>query len=187
MELRRLEIEGAWIASSPVWKDERGNFREWFKYADILSATGINFDVAQANISSSAFGVVRGVHYSLNDGGQSKWVTCVSGKSMDVIVDIRPKSATYGKYVTVDLAADDGRAVLIGADLGHGFISLEQGTVMSYLLSSPYSPESEYGINPMDPAIGISWGIKGDEILLSPKDKLAPSLAQRAIEGMLPI
>jgi dTDP-4-dehydrorhamnose 3,5-epimerase len=189
MEITPLEIEGTWLATSPVWADDRGSFREWFKSAEVLAATGIDFRVGQANISMSARGVVRGIHYSLADGGQAKWVTCVSGAIVDVIVDIRPGSATYGKYVAVDLKGGDGRAVLIGAGLGHGFISLEEGTAVSYLLSSPYSPDDEYEINPLDPELGIEWGLDlvgGVGVVLSPKDASAPSLAERASEGKLP-
>jgi len=186
MELTPLEIEGAWLATSPVWVDERGSFREWFKSAEVLAATGIDFGVTQANISVSARGVVRGIHYSLAALGQAKFVTCVSGTIRDVIVDIRPGSHTYGKYEVVDLSGDSGNAVLIGAGLGHGFISLEEGSVVSYLLSSPYSPNDEYEINPLDASIGIEWGIPVSELLFSPKDTAAPSLEERAGEGNLP-
>ena len=186
MEVTPLGIEGAWLATSPVWVDERGSFREWFKSAEVLAATGIHFGVMQANISVSARGVVRGIHYSLAALGQAKWVTCVSGAIMDVIVDIRPGSTTYGKYVAVDLVGGDGRSVLVSAGLGHGFISLEEGSVVSYILSSPYSPSDEFEINPLDASIGIEWGIPVSELLLSPKDSVAPSLEERAAEGKLP-
>jgi dTDP-4-dehydrorhamnose 3,5-epimerase len=186
MELTPLAIEGTWLATSPVWVDERGSFREWFKSAEVLAATGIDFGVKQANISVSARGVVRGIHYSLAALGQAKFVTCVSGAIRDVIVDIRPGSPTYGKYEVVDLSGDLGNAVLIGAGLGHGFISLVEGSTVSYLLSSPYSPSDEFEINPLDASIGIEWGIPVSELLLSPKDSVAPSLEERAAEGKLP-
>jgi len=186
MELTPLGIEGAWVATSPVWSDDRGFFREWFKSADVLAATGIDFGVQQANISSSARGVVRGIHYSLAAVGQAKWVTCVSGAIRDVIVDIRPGSPTYGKYEVVDLSGAAGNAVLIGAGLGHGFVSLADASTVAYLVSSPFSPTEEFEINPLDPAIGIDWGLPVGELLLSPKDKAAPTLAERAGEGKLP-
>ena len=186
MELTPLSIEGAWVATSPVWSDVRGFFREWFKSADVLAATGIDFGVQQANISSSARGVVRGIHYSLAAVGQAKWVTCVSGAIRDVIVDIRPGSATYGKYEVVDLSGVAGNAVLIGAGLGHGFVSLADASTVAYLVSSPFSPTEEFEINPLDPAIGIEWGLPVSELLLSPKDKAAPMLSERFSEGKLP-
>jgi dTDP-4-dehydrorhamnose 3,5-epimerase len=186
MELKPLGIDGAWLASSPVWADARGSFREWFKSADIKAATGHEFDVQQANISVSARGVTRGIHYSLAAVGQAKWVTCVTGAIRDVIVDIRPESATYGKHVVVDLVGGDGQVVLIGVGLGHGFVSLQNDSVVAYLVSSPFSPTEEFEINPLDPAIGIDWGMPADELLLSPKDAAAPSLAERLAVGKLP-
>ena len=186
MELTPLSIKGAWVATSPVWSDDRGFFREWFKSADIVAATGVDFGVQQANISSSTRGVVRGIHYSLAAVGQAKWVTCVSGAIRDVIVDIRPGSATYGRYEVVELSGVAGNAVLIGAGLGHGFVSMVDGSTVAYLVSSPFSPTEEFEISPLDPALGIDWGLPRVELLLSPKDKAAPTLAERLATGKLP-
>jgi dTDP-4-dehydrorhamnose 3,5-epimerase len=186
MEMIPLGIEGAWLARSPIWKDERGSFREWFKVSEVQLATKINFDVQQSNISNSKLGVVRGIHYSLTLGGQAKWVTCVTGFTRDVIVDIRPSSPTFGKYVAVDLSGNSGDAVFIASDLGHGFVSLEENSTVAYLVSSPFSPDEEFAINPLDPAIGIDWGIPVRELLLSPKDLEAPSLVERRDQGKLP-
>jgi dTDP-4-dehydrorhamnose 3,5-epimerase len=185
MKLTPLGIEGVWLAESPVWTDDRGFFREWFQSADVLAATGINFSIQQANISQSQRGVIRGIHYSLAPEGQAKWVTCVNGGIRDVIVDIRPSSPTFGKSVFVDLNGLDGRAVLIGPGLGHGFASLADSSTIAYLLSSPYSPTEEFEINPMDPDLGIDWGVDLAEVSLSEKDKMAPSLVHRNKEGKL--
>ena len=186
MELKPLGIEGAWLAESPVWSDERGFFREWFKSGDIKAATGIDFSIQQANISQSQRGVIRGIHYSLAPQGQAKWITCVSGSIRDLIVDIRPSSPTFGKSVYFDLDGQDGKAILIGAGLGHGFASLAHSSTIAYLLSSPYSPTEEFEINPLDPGLGIDWGLDLSEVSLSEKDKLAPTLAARASQGKLP-
>ena len=186
MNLTPLGINGAWVAESPVWSDDRGFFREWFKSEDVLAATGINFSIQQANISQSQRGVIRGIHYSLAPQGQAKWITCVNGSIRDVIVDIRPSSPTFGKSVFVDLNGLDGRAVLIGAGLGHGFASLAHSSTIAYLLSSAYSPTEEFEINPMDPELVIDWGVDHAEVSLSEKDKMAPSLAHRNQEGKLP-
>jgi dTDP-4-dehydrorhamnose 3,5-epimerase len=186
MELTPLGIKGAWVAESSVWSDERGYFREWFKSADVFAATGINFSIQQANISQSQRGVIRGIHYSLAPKGQAKWVTCVNGGIRDVIVDIRPSSPTFGKSVFVDLNGLDGRAVLIGPGLGHRFASLADSSAIAYLLSSPYSPTEEFEINPMDPDLGIDWGVDLSAVSLSEKDKLAPSIAERRGQGKLP-
>ena len=101
MNLIPLGIEGAWLAESQVWSDERGFFREWFKAEDVKSVTGRDFGIEQANISLSSLGTLRGIHYSIAPRGQAKWITCVSGSIKDVIVDIRPASQTFGNWVEV--------------------------------------------------------------------------------------
>ncbi len=126
MELTPLSIEGVWLAESPVWSDDRGFFREWFKSADVKNATGRDFGVEQANISLSSKGTVRGIHYSIVPRGQAKWITCVSGSIKDVIVDIRPDSKSFGQWIEVELRGESGKAVLISEGLGHGFIALEE-------------------------------------------------------------
>jgi len=186
VELRPLGIEGAWVATSPMWKDDRGSFREWFKSADILAATGWDFSVAQANLSESKRGVVRGIHYSTAAVGQAKWITCVTGSIRDVTVDIRPGSSTYGKYKFVNLVGGDGQAVLIGDGLGHGFVSMVDGSTVAYMVTSPFSPTEEFEINPLDPELGIEWGLPVGKLRLSPKDAAAPSLAERLGQGKLP-
>jgi dTDP-4-dehydrorhamnose 3,5-epimerase len=189
MELRPLGIEGAWLAESPVWGDDRGFFREWFKREDVYAATGIDFSIQQANISQSQRGVIRGIHYSLAPQGQAKWVACVQGSILDVVVDIRPDSPTYKKYEVVALKGNEGRALLIGAGLGHGFLALEDNTSISYLLSSPYSPEFEFEIQPADPELNIDWHLElidGVGVVVSPKDAQAPTLAERFAQRKLP-
>ena len=187
MKLTPLGIEGAWLAESPMWRDERGFFREWFKSEDIKAATGIDFLIQQANISQSQKGVIRGIHYSLALQGQAKWVTCVSGAIRDVIVDIRSSSPTFGKSIYVDFDGQDGKAVLISSGLGHGFTSMANSSTIAYLLSSPYSPAEEFEINPLDPELGIEWGVEISQASLSEKDNFAATLAERLIEGKLPI
>jgi dTDP-4-dehydrorhamnose 3,5-epimerase len=186
MELTPLGIEGAWLAESPIWSDDRGFFREWFKSERIEQVLGREFNVEQANISSSTKGTVRGIHYSLAAKGQAKWVTCVSGLVKDVIVDIRPNSKTYGKWIEVELSGTSGNAALIAEGLGHGFVSLADVSTVAYLVSSPFSPSEEFEINPLDKAIGINWGIPNSELKISEKDKAAPTLAERLVQGKLP-
>lgn len=186
MKILSLGIEGVWLAESPVWSDDRGFFREWFKSADVKNATGIDFGIEQANISLSSVGTLRGIHYSIAPSGQAKWITCVSGSIKDVIVDIRPSSPTFGQWLEIELSGDTGNAVFISEGLGHGFLSLEDNTTVAYLVSSPYSPEHEYEINPLDEKIGIKWGMELRELRISEKDKVAPTLASRLAEGKLP-
>jgi dTDP-4-dehydrorhamnose 3,5-epimerase len=189
MKFTPLGIEGAWLVESLVWEDERGSFQEWFKSEEVFEATGFKFSVQQANISSSKKNVIRGIHYSLALDGQAKWVTCVSGRIMDVVVDIRPNSPTFKKTEFVNLQAGDGKSILVGPGLGHAFISLEDNTNISYLISSPYSPEFEYSIHPMDPELKIDWNLESDlddPAVISAKDLDAPTLEARRLEGRLP-
>ena len=186
MELTSLGFDGVWLAESPVWSDDRGFFREWFKSTDIKSATGRDFGIEQANISLSSRGTLRGIHYSIAPRGQAKWITCVSGSIKDVIVDIRPDSKSFGQWIEVELSGDLGKAVLISEGLGHGFLALADNTVVAYLVSTPFSPGHEFEINPLDEKIGINWGMDLSELKISDRDKNAPTLAERLDEGILP-
>lgn len=187
MKLTSLGIEGAWLAESPVWSDERGFFREWFKSEDLKVATGRDFGIEQANISISSKGTLRGIHYSIAPRGQAKWITCVSGSIKDVIVDIRPSSSTFGTWVEVELKGNSGSAVFISEGLGHGFLALEDNTAVAYLVTTPFSPNDEFEISPLDEKIGINWGMELNSLKISDKDKKAPTLAERLAEEKLPI
>jgi dTDP-4-dehydrorhamnose 3,5-epimerase len=186
MKLTPLGIDGAWLAESSVWGDERGFFREWFKSEAVKSATGRDFGIEQANISVSSTGTLRGIHYSIAPRGQAKWITCVSGAIQDVILDIRPESKSFGQWIDVDLKGDSGKAVFISEGLGHGFLALEDKTSVAYLASTPFSPADEYEINPLDKKIAINWGIQISKLKISDKDRSAPTLAERLTEGKLP-
>lgn len=186
MKLTPLGIEGAWLVESPVWRDDRGLFREWFKAEEIKNITDRGFGIEQANISVSSAGTLRGIHYSIAPLGQAKWITCVAGSIKDVIVDIRVESLTFGKWVEVLLTGDSGQAIFIGEGLGHGFLTLEDNTAVAYLVSTPFSPMDEFEINPMDERIGINWGMDFGELKISVKDQNAPTLAERLAEGKLP-
>jgi dTDP-4-dehydrorhamnose 3,5-epimerase len=189
MKLSPLKIDGAWVAESPVWPDNRGFFREWYQRDTILEATGIDFSVAQANFSLSSQGVFRGIHYSLAPNGQAKWITCVSGSIIDVVVDLRVDSPTFKMIEYIELERSDGKSVLIGSGLGHGFYSKENDSGVAYLLNSSYSPENEYGISPKDPELNIAWPngfFKSINQNISIKDLQAPTLRERQEQEQLP-
>ena len=189
MELTPLGIEGVWLAESPAWKDNRGIFREWFKCEEIKSKTKFDFSVQQANISVSNKGVIRGIHYSLAPEGQAKWITCVSGSIMDVVVDIRPGSPTYKNIEYEHLDSRNERSLLIANGLGHGFISLEENSTIVYLLSSQYSRENEFEIIPTDTDLNIDWHVQlvsGSGLIISTKDSQAPTLKEREHNNQLP-
>ena len=188
MELTPLGIEGAWLAESPVFSDDRGHFREWFKHEEIYFKTGFNFSVLQANVSESKRGVIRGIHYSLSPEGQAKWITCLSGAILDVIVDIRPNSPTFKKVELIRIDATCQKSLLVGSGLGHGFISLSENSTVSYLLSSRYNPTLEYAINFFDKDLKIDLCdlLADTNPLLSEKDRLAPGLLELKKQNLLP-
>jgi dTDP-4-dehydrorhamnose 3,5-epimerase len=186
MEITPLGIEGVWLAESPVWSDYRGFFREWFKSEDIKKVTSRNFEFEQGNLSLSSAGTLRGIHYSIAPRGQAKWITCVSGSIKDVIVDIRPDSKSFGRWIEVELSGVSGKAVFISEGLGHAFLALEDNSAVAYLTSTPFSPTDEFEINPLDEKIGINWGFDLSALKISDKDKDAPTLAERLAEEKLP-
>lgn len=191
MQIRPLSIDGAWEFTPVLRGDDRGLFAEAFK-ADLISEViGHRFDLAQMNLSVSAAGVLRGVHFADVPPGQAKYVTCPSGAILDVIVDIRIGSPSFGSYDTVLLDDVDRRAVYLSEGLGHAFCALADNSVATYLCSTGYNPTAEHGINPLDPEIGIEWPTHGRDGLpltyeLSPKDTAAPGLSKARESGLLP-
>ena len=191
MEFTELGIEGAWSVSTRQFGDDRGVFLEWFKGAPFAQAAGHELTLAQANLSVSAAGVLRGVHFAQVPPGQAKYVTCAHGAVLDVVVDLRIGSPTYGRWESVLLDDVDRRAVYLSEGLGHAFLSLADGSTVVYACSTPYTPEREHGVHPLDPEIGIEWPTTGRDgrpltFELSPKDQQAPTLAQAREAGLLP-
>lgn len=191
MEIRGLKIAGAWEITPTQFGDPRGVFLEWFKESVFSDAVGHPLDLAQANCSVSAAGVLRGIHFADVPPGQAKYVTCVKGSVLDVVVDIRVGSPTFGQWDSVLLDDVDRRAIYLQEGLGHAFASLEDDSTVVYLCSSGYAPGREHGVNPLDPEIGIEWPATTRtgsplEFVLSEKDTAAPSLAEAAASGLLP-
>lgn len=184
VKVTELSIPGAFVLESPVWSDDRGYFREWFKRDD-LEEIGVNFPIHQANLSMSKRGVVRGLHYSLAPEGQAKLVTCAYGELDDVIVDIREGSPTFGRIEVVHLSADVDRSVLVPGGAAHGFCVMSEVGALTYLLSSPFNPSRELEINPFDSTLNVPWPLTGDAVV-SKKDADAPSLDERRSAGELP-
>ncbi|WP_309485552.1 dTDP-4-dehydrorhamnose 3,5-epimerase [Streptomyces sp. WELS2] len=183
--MRALGIEGAWVYEPRVFDDDRGTFHEWFRPDVLRAATGRSMTVAQANHSVSRRGVVRGVHYSAVPPGQAKYVTCVRGAVLDVVVDLRTGSPTFGGWEAVTLDDRTHRAVFLAEGLGHGFAALTDDATVVYLCSTPYAPEHEHGIDPFDRDLGIRWPA-GAGTVLSDRDREAPSLAEAGARGLLP-
>ena len=191
MQITPLSIEGAWRVEPRLFPDERGTFLEWFKADAFEQAIGHRLNLAQSNISTSTVGTLRGIHFAAVPPSQAKYVTCVSGAVVDVVVDIRVGSPTYGQHELVYLDDVSRHALYVSEGLGHGYLALTQGAVFMYLCSTPYTPAREFGITPLDPALAISWpgrDVVGADLapVLSPKDLAAPTLEQARTQGLLP-
>lgn len=191
MERRDLAVPGAVELTPRQFADSRGSFLEWFRSPDLEAVAGHPLDLRQANLSVSAAGVVRGIHFADVPPGQAKYVTCVSGAVLDVVIDIRVGSPTFGAWDTVLLDDDARRVVYVPEGLGHAFISLADGSTVVYLCSAGYAPDREHGIHPLDPDLGIAWPTAdraGRPLtpLLSEKDAAAPTLAAAREQGLLP-
>jgi dTDP-4-dehydrorhamnose 3,5-epimerase len=178
VKVRPLSIPGAFEVTPSQHADDRGTFLEWFSLPVFSGQAGHALSLAQANLSVSKAGTVRGIHYADVPPGQAKYVTCVAGAVRDVIVDLRVGSPTFGQWDVVLLDTVDRRAVYLSEGLGHGFCALEDGSTVAYLCSTLYNPTGEHGVDPLDPELGIDWGLDESTLLLSPKDREAPSLAE---------
>lgn len=185
MEIRELSVPGAFTMTPKIIGDSRGAFLEWFRADRFSEVTGHPFTIAQANCSVSAAGTVRGVHFAEVPPSQAKYVTCPSGALVDVVVDVRRGSPTFGQWEAVRLDDENRAAVYVPEGVGHAFMALEDRTVIQYLCSAPYAPGREHGVHPLDPALGIEWP-PDVEPLLSPKDAAAPTLAAAREQGLLP-
>jgi dTDP-4-dehydrorhamnose 3,5-epimerase len=180
-----LEIDGAWIFTPRVHVDSRGNLHEWFRGDEFFKQLGYHFCLAQANCAVSRRGVLRGVHFADVPPGQAKYVACVSGAILDVVVDVRIGSPTFARWEAMRLDDETRRAVFIAEGLGHAFMALSDEASVLYLCSAPYTPAREHAVHPLDPALGISWP-PDLEPVLSAKDAAAPSLEQARVSGQLP-
>lgn len=185
MKATELSIAGAWVFEPTVFPDQRGVFVAPFQACAFREAVGHDLRVEQTNHSVSRRGVIRGVHFSDTPPGQAKYVYCPRGALLDVVVDVRVGSPTFGAHEAVRLDGESARAVYLAEGLGHAFVALEDDTVVSYLCSTGYNPAAERGLSPLDPALGLPWPT-GITPVLSAKDEHAPTLTEAADQGILP-
>jgi dTDP-4-dehydrorhamnose 3,5-epimerase len=186
-----MGIQGAFVFTPVKHDDSRGHFQESFKLSSLEKELGLGFEVKQVNQSTSAKGVIRGIHFADTPPGQAKYVSCLKGAIWDVVVDLRTDSPTFGEWEGVEVSAANGKAVLIAEGLGHGFLSLEEGSVVSYLCSEEYNPKTERQINPLDKELAIDFagfgaGFDIEEFLLSEQDKQAQGFKKALENGLLP-
>jgi len=177
----RCRISDVILMEPKMFGDERGYFIETFREDKLKEFLGYKINFCQDNESKSKKGVLRGLHYQLPPFAQTKLVRVIQGKVLDVAVDIRKGSPTFGKYVAVELSGDNKRQLLIPKGFAHGFVTLEDDTIFNYKVDNYYSPECERGIKFDDLEIGIDWNFLKDEIIISDKDKNAPFLKDAEI------
>jgi dTDP-4-dehydrorhamnose 3,5-epimerase len=185
-EVRPLAVPGAWLFVPDVHGDDRGAFAETYTEAVFVATVGHPLVVAQVNTSVSRRGTLRGLHYSVAPEGQAKYVTCPAGAVLDVVVDLRVGSPTFGAHDAVELDAASRSAVFVSEGLGHAFLALTDDAVVTYLCSTPYSPQHELAVSPLDPALGLPWPADLAPYVVSDRDAAAPSLAAAAAAGLLP-
>lgn len=185
MKWRKLAITGAVEFTPTVFPDSRGMFVAPFQEDALVEAIGHPMRLAQTNHSVSSAGVIRGVHFADVPPSQAKYVYCPRGVVLDVIVDVRVGSPTFGRWEAVRLEPAACNAVYIAEGLGHALMALEDDTVLSYLCSEGYAPQRERGITPLDEALGLPWPAELTPVL-SDKDAAAPTLAQAQEAGLLP-
>ncbi|MGY0232473.1 dTDP-4-dehydrorhamnose 3,5-epimerase family protein [Longispora urticae] len=186
MKINPLGIEGAFEIVPVQRGDSRGLFLEWYRHDLFAEANGHPLRLAQANLSVSSRGTVRGVHYADVAPGQAKYVTCVRGAVLDFVIDIRVGSPTFGRHEVVRLDDVDRREVYLAEGLGHAICALTDDATLLYLCSETYAPQREREVSPLDPALGLEFPFARDELILSDKDVAAPTLAEAAERGLLP-
>ncbi len=169
MEYKETAIKGVWILEPKVFNDARGYFFESWRKADFEAHIG-SVDFIQDNESKSSYGVLRGLHYQKGEYSQAKLVRVIKGRVLDVAVDIRKSSPTFGSYVAVELSEDNKRQFFIPRGFAHGFLVLSDEAVFTYKVDNVYAPQSEASIRWNDPDIGIEWPIEPADVLTSEKD-----------------
>ena len=177
MEYIKTDIEGVFVIEPKVFNDARGYFMEAWKQAEFNEHVG-KIDFIQDNESKSSFGVLRGLHYQKGELSQSKLVRVIKGKVLDVAVDIRKSSPTFGKHVMVELSEENKRQFFIPRGFAHGFLVLSDEAIFTYKVDNVYAPQAEAGIRWNDPALGIDWPIDPKEVLTSEKDLKQPLLSE---------
>ena len=175
MEYIKTEIEGVCIIEPKVFKDPRGYFMEAWKQAEFDEHVGKTTFI-QDNESKSSFGVLRGLHYQKGDLSQAKLVRVIKGRVLDVAIDIRKSSPTFGKHVMVELSEDNKRQLFIPRGFAHGFLVLSDEAIFIYKVDNPYAPQAEAGIRWDDPELGIAWPIDRALVVTSEKDLKQPLL-----------
>ena len=170
MIYEETHIKGVWTITPKVFNDERGYFFEVWKQSDFDSHVGYHVDFVQDNESKSSYGVLRGLHYQKGPYSQAKLVRVIKGRVIDVAVDLRRSSPTFGQHVAVELSEDNKRQLFIPRGFAHGFLVLSKEAVFTYKVDNRYAPEAECSIHYNDADLALEWPLSGDDVILSEKD-----------------
>ncbi|OZM73718.1 dTDP-4-dehydrorhamnose 3,5-epimerase [Amycolatopsis antarctica] len=185
MHVRELAVRDVYEFSPRLFRDTRGFFGAPFQEEVFVKTVGHPLRLGQINHSVSRLGTIRGVHFADTPPGQAKYVYCPVGALLDVVVDLRVGSPTFGTWDATRLDAEACAAVYVPEGVGHAFVALEDDTVLAYLCSTPYNPGAEHAIAPLDPELGLPWPADLEPVL-SEKDRSAPALAEASAAGLLP-
>ncbi|QWF82282.1 dTDP-4-dehydrorhamnose 3,5-epimerase family protein [Amycolatopsis sp. CA-230715] len=185
MHVRPLSVSGCHEFTPRVFPDHRGLFVAPFQESALTETLGHPLHLAQTNHSRSRRGTIRGLHFADTPPGQAKYVYCSSGSMIDIVVDVRVGSPTFGQWDSVRLDTVDYRAIYVAEGIAHGFVALEDDTAMTYLCSTGYNPGGEHGITPFDESLNLPWPTAFEHVL-SEKDRTAPTLAEAEKAGILP-
>lgn len=178
MNIVHTSIEGCFILEPKIINDGRGYFYESYNKQTFKQVTGLDVDFVQDNQSFSSKGVLRGLHYQIGDAAQAKLVRVIQGEVLDVAVDLRADSATFGKYVSAILSADNKRQMFVPKGFAHGFLVMSDVAEFAYKCDNYYNREQERGIRYNDPALSIDWGFAAEAVIVSEKDQLLPFFSE---------
>ncbi|WP_282178798.1 dTDP-4-dehydrorhamnose 3,5-epimerase [Maribacter stanieri] len=178
MKITETKLKGCLILEPQIFEDNRGVFFEVFKKKELSNFLGYEIDFVQENKSLSKKGVLRGLHFQKGESAQAKLVSVQNGSVVDVIVDIRPDSVTFGKHIKVHLSDVNNKSIFIPKGMAHGFLTLTDNVVFTYLCDKYYNPKMESGILYNDSDLAIDWGITSSELIVSEKDLILPTFKE---------
>jgi len=178
MKIKETPLKDCYIIEPTIFKDDRGYFFEKFNEKKFEEISGMNGHFVQDNISKSSYGVLRGLHLQKGEHAQAKLVSCLEGKVLDVAVDLRKDSPTFGKWFSIELTAENKLQLYVPKGFGHGFSVLSETAVFSYKCDNFYNKESEGAVYWNDADLNIDWQLPLEDIILSEKDKLAPTFKE---------
>lgn len=178
MKLHKTPLEGCFVLEPKVFTDLRGTFIETFIQKNFIELTGLDINFVQNNQSTSSYGVLRGLHLQMGDAGQAKLVRVVKGEVLDVVVDLRLNSKTFGQHFKITLSAINNKQLFIPRGFAHGFVSLAEDSVFVYKCDNYYNPEAEAGIQFNDETLKIDWQLPTHSLIVSEKDLALPSFKE---------